>query len=77
MRLGEWEVQKTDTERDCNADGNCLPQFQDFDITPALVTVHPDYTRTPSQGVYNDIALIRLPRKAVVDGYGVQVNLLI
>ena len=73
MRLGEWGVQKTDSERDCSEDGNCLPQFQDFDITPDLVTVHPDYTKTLSRGVYNDIALIRLPRKAVVDSYGVQV----
>jgi len=73
VRLGEWGVQKTDSERDCSEDGNCLPQFQDFDITPDLVTVHPDYTKTLSRGVYNDIALIRLPRKAVVDGYGVQV----
>ena len=71
VRLGEWRVDKPD----CIGARNefCLPPVQEFDITPNLVSIHPNYEKTLS-GVVNDIALVRLPRPAVVDGVGVQVK---
>jgi hypothetical protein len=51
---------------------NGLPAPQDFDIEPDSTTVHAGYKKT-QRNVENDIALIRLPRKAIVDGLGVQV----
>ena len=38
--LGEWQV---GSDPDCLSEKSCLPKLQKFDITPADVTVHPDY----------------------------------
>merc|ERR1712013_164518 len=68
VRLGEWEVAR---DRDCTTDGFCLNAVQDFEITPELVTVHPDYKKE-LYNVVNDIALVKLPRPAVLNS-GVQI----
>ena len=61
VRLGEWEV-----GRDSG-----LKYVQDFDITSDLVKVHENYQIVLSN-VKNDIALIKLPRPAVLNnGVGI------
>jgi len=66
VRLGEYQVTQSNAP-DCLSDGvTCLPPVQDFDISPEAVTIHPEYDRRPSN-VYNDIALVRLPRPAVLN----------
>ena len=66
VRLGEYQV-TGDSRPDCLPDGStCLPDLQDFQITEQDVTVHPDYQKLIDQ-VHNDIALIRLPRPAVLN----------
>jgi len=67
VRLGEWEVGR---KTDCTTDGFCLQPHQDFDIGKADVTIHENYQRRPSN-VENDIALIKLPRPAILNS-GVQ-----
>jgi len=68
VRLGEWEVAR---DKDCTTDGFCLNPVQDFEITPELVTVHPGYKKEV-YNVVNDIALVKLPRPAVLNS-GVQI----
>jgi len=75
VRLGEWYVNKQTLHTEANmcsysstaqgdcARGVCLPDLQDFEISPRDVTVHPDYERS-SYNVKNNIALIKLPRPA-------------
>ena len=56
---------------DCLADGSfCLPPVQDFDIQPQDVVLHPQYREL--RNYPNDIAIIRLPRRAVLNA-GVQI----
>jgi len=69
VRLGDWWV-GNGKMRDCDG-GFCLPPVQDFDITSADVIVHEDF-RYSHNNVINDIALIRLPRKAELN-LGVQI----
>jgi len=68
VRLGEWEVAR---DKDCTTDGFCLNPVQDFKITPELVTKHPGYKKGLSN-IVNDIALVKLPRPAVLNS-GVQI----
>jgi len=66
VRLGEYQV-TGDSRPDCLPGGDtCLPDLQDFQISEQDVTVHPDYQKLIDQ-VHNDIALIRLPRPAVLN----------
>ena len=52
VRLGEWDVA---TELDC-FDGSCLPPVQDFVVSLAHFTIHPDFTYDrKTQTVWNDI----------------------
>jgi hypothetical protein len=70
VRLGEWEVGR---DPDCEKDDKnaCLESVQDFDITSELVKVHENYQKVLSN-VKNDIALIKLPRPAVLNnGVGI------
>ncbi|KAK4318539.1 hypothetical protein Pmani_010450 [Petrolisthes manimaculis] len=64
VRLGELDLE---TERDCDSDitMNCASLPQDF--APAEVILHPDF-ETRGQ-VSDDIALIRLDRKAELNPY--------
>jgi len=69
VRLGEWDV-AAEGQPDC-FDRSCLPPVQDFVVSLADFTVHPDYTQE-RQGkrlvnVLNDIGLIRLPRAAEIN----------
>jgi len=68
VRLGEWEVARN---KDCTTDGFCLNPVQDFEITPDLVTVHENHKKVLGN-VLNDIALVKLPRPAVLNS-GVQI----
>ena len=65
VTLGDWEVDRT---QDClNNDKNiCLEPVQSFDIGKADVVSHENYERRPSN-VENDIALIKLPRPAILN----------
>ena len=58
-------------DRDCTTDGFCLNPVQDFNITPELVTVHENYKKVLGN-VLNDIALVKLPRPAILN-IGVQI----
>jgi len=69
VRLGDWWVGNGKMQ-DCDQEV-CLPPVQDFDITSADVIVHEDF-RFSHSNVINDIALIRLPRKAELN-LGVQI----
>lgn len=67
VRLGEYNVVRDGI--DCIQD-KCLPPVQDFEVTLADFTIHPDfvYDRKRDQPVvYNDIGLIRLPRTAEIN----------
>ena len=66
VRLGDWEVGGFGTKE---GDNDGIPPYQEFEIEPNGVIVHEHYKRT--RKVYNDIALIKLPRKAIRNG-GVQ-----
>ena len=59
VRLGAWKVEGF---QDIN-DRAGLPPAQDFEVGPDDFTPHPLYRKT-IDNVQNDIALIRLPRKA-------------
>lgn len=66
VRLGEWNL---DTSEDCVGSGSyrsCTKPPQD--IAAENVILHPEYTRN-KQGVFNDIALIRLARAAVYNQF--------
>ena len=70
VRLGEHKVTRI-PGKDCLRGGiTCLPEVQDFDISQKDIIRHPDYNRSRDQ-VFNDIALIRLPRPATFNN-GVQ-----
>jgi len=57
---------------DCLKGSNtCVAEVQDFDITSAQVTVHEDFDRG-LKNIVNDVALIKLPRPAVLNK-GVQI----
>ena len=83
VRLGENTVNGANGS-DCLADGSfCLPSVQDFDIQPRDVILHPQYQRDVvlhpqyqrdfiGVQIQNNIALIRLPRRAVLNA-GVQI----
>ena len=60
VRLGEYQVTKSDSLDCLVGDTYCLPPVQDIDITEDSFIIHPDYQRSRTQ-VHNDIALIRLP----------------
>ena len=62
VRLGEYEFTEQKS-RDCSGDF-CLEDFQEFDIKPADVILHPEFTEESDGRTINDIALIRLPRLA-------------
>ena len=62
VRLGEYEFTEQKS-RDCSGDF-CLEDFQEFDIKPADVILHPGFTEELDGRTVNDIALIRLPRLA-------------
>jgi len=68
VRLGELDFAR---DPDCNQQGACSSKVQDFDITADSVTVHEDYTKGLSN-IVNDIALVKLPRPAVLNN-GVQI----
>ena len=74
MRLGEWNVAGYSGELH-NRDNANLPEEQDFEIGPADVTVHSDYSTLRDdrgdKNIQNDLALIRLPRQAELNS-GVQ-----
>eukprot|EP00092_Neocalanus_flemingeri_P037345 GFUD01040669.1.p1 GENE.GFUD01040669.1~~GFUD01040669.1.p1 ORF type:complete len:496 (+),score=118.42 GFUD01040669.1:2-1489(+) len=61
VRLGDWDV----STRDCAGDV-CLPPVQNFEIERKDFIIHEDYSQTTDtqRNVFNDIALIRLPRRA-------------
>ena len=40
VRLGEWDV--TNSGKDC-VDNHCLPPVQDFPVSLADFTIHPDF----------------------------------
>ena len=40
VRLGEWDV--TNSGKDC-VDNRCLPPVQDFPVSLADFTIHPDF----------------------------------
>ncbi|KAK4312998.1 hypothetical protein Pmani_015610 [Petrolisthes manimaculis] len=65
VRLGEYDLSSVE---DCSGHGSwvtCAPPTQDF--TPEQVILHPDFdTRTQ---LSDDIALIRLNKKATLNGY--------
>ena len=73
VRLGEYNVTRV-IDQDCD-NSICLPEPQDFTVQQADITVHQEYQsirETKGKGVHNDIALIRLPRPAILNA-GVQV----
>ena len=61
VRLGEYQVTKSNSLDCLVGDTYCLPPVQDFDITEDSFIIHPNYERSRTQ-VHNDIALVRLPR---------------
>ena len=62
VRLGDYEV--TDGKRrDCTEEF-CLEDFQEFDVKPEDITVHPKFREKSEGKLINDIALIRLPKSA-------------
>ena len=62
VRLGEFEV--TDGKRrDCSEE-LCLEDFQEFDVKPEDITVHPGFKKKSEGRLVNDIALIRLSKSA-------------
>ena len=67
IRLGEWKV---GTAPDCIGKA-CLDAVQDFEISPGDIIAHEGYARTISN-VLNDVALIKLPRQAILNK-GVQI----
>jgi len=74
VRLGDWDV----SGPDCFPPGSshCLAPVQDFPVSLADFTVHPDYQYDREEKtVYHDIGLIRLPRPAVLNT-GVQLSCL-
>ena len=72
VRLGEREVKKNPDCVGIHSNNEvCLDKVQDFKISKEQVTVHEGYERTISN-IENDIALIKLPRPAVLN-QGVQV----
>merc|ERR1711915_396800 len=68
VRLGELDFGR---DPDCNQQGSCSSKVQDFDITADSVTVHEGYTHGLSN-IVNDIALVKLPRPAILNN-GVQI----
>ena len=62
VRLGEFEV--TDHKRPDCTDEMCLDDFQEFDVRPEDIVMHPDFKADSGGRVINDIALIRLPKPA-------------
>jgi len=62
VRLGEYEI--TDTRRPDCTDEMCLDDFQEFDVGPEDIVMHPDFKEEAGGRVINDIALIRLPKPA-------------
>jgi len=54
----------TDSRRPDCTEEMCLDDFQEFDVTPADIVMHPDFKKEPGGRVINDIALIRLPKSA-------------
>jgi len=69
VRLGEWDV-NPEKKHDCNIERTfCLPEVQDFIIEKDNVFVHENYENVIPYR--NDIALIKLPRAAELNG-GVQ-----
>ena len=65
LRLGEWTVGNFGSK----SSGD-LPPLQEFSITPDDIIVHQEYKKK-FKNIENDIALIRLPRKAKLN-LGVQ-----
>ena len=65
LRLGEWTVGNFGSK-----DSDDLPPLQEFSITPDDIIVHKEYKKK-FKNIENDIALIRLPRKAELNA-GVQ-----
>lgn len=65
VRLGEWDLNKT---IDCfpDNDDDCAPQAQDIGVAKAIV--NPNYKKR-SMNTHNDIALLRLKSKAVLDHF--------
>ncbi|XP_066969924.1 phenoloxidase-activating factor 3-like [Macrobrachium rosenbergii] len=65
IRLGEHNLQ---TVPDCNENRNCAPRHQSFKVASrSQIISHPNFdTRTP---VSDDIALIRLDRKATLNNF--------
>ena len=68
VRLGDWDIFTTD----CNGD-ICLPPHQDFEIKKEYFIPHASFIPATAthQNVLNDMALIRLPRDAILNA-GVQ-----
>lgn len=65
VRLGDWDV----STKDCLG-SFCLPPPQTFEIERKHFLTHEEYSKT-DRNVLNDIALIRLPRRAELND-GVQ-----
>ncbi|KAI4459014.1 hypothetical protein MML48_6g00013353 [Holotrichia oblita] len=66
VRLGEWNL---DTEQDCVGKGTyrtCNLPPQDVQVEKTIP--HPEYARN-SQGIFNDIALLRLSRPVTLTTY--------
>ena len=68
VRLGDWDI----STKDCIGDV-CLPKPQDFEIKRTDFLLHASYLPATAthQNVLNDVALIRLPRAAILNA-GVQ-----
>jgi len=73
VRLGEWKVAGQAQGIELSDPGEKLPPEQNFDIGPDDVIVHEDYgpVEEPYKNILNDIAIIFLPRPAILNA-GVQ-----